>query len=137
MPQPIAQLVADLLDAWNAHDLARAETFYAPDFVGIDVGQPTPQHGPHERCAVLASYIRAFPDLHFSGETIVQGNRATLIWTMYGTHQGTLMRIPPTGRGVAVRGVSVLTIEQGKVQRGLNIWDTAGLLRGLGLLPEL
>ena len=47
------------------------------------------------------------------------------------------MRIPPTGREVAVRGVSILTIADGKVTHGETIWDTAGLLRALGLLPEL
>ena len=137
MTRPIAQLVGELLDAWNAHDVELAATFYAPDYVGVDVGQAAPQHGPRRRCAVLASYIRAFPDVHFSGETIIEGNRATLIWTMCGTHLGTFMRIPPTGRRVEVRGVSILTITDGKVQHSLNIWDTAGLLRGLGLLPDL
>lgn len=137
MPESITQLVNDLLDAWNAHDLARAETFYAADYTGVDVGQAAPQHGPRGRGAVLATYIRAFPDVSFSGDILVQGERAVLVWTMHGTHRGTFMRIPPTGRRVQVRGVSILTIRDGKVKDGLNIWDTAGLLRGLGLLPEL
>ncbi len=137
MSQSIAQLVSDLLDAWNAHDLARVEAFYAPDYVGIDVGQAEAQHGPRQRRAVLAAYIRAFPDVQFSGDILVQDNRAVLVWIMCGTHHGTFMRIPPTGRRVEVRGVSVLTIRDDKVQHGLTIWDTAGLLRGLGLLPEL
>jgi hypothetical protein len=47
------------------------------------------------------------------------------------------MRIPPTGCDIAVRGISVLTVENGKVTRGLYIWDVAGLLRSIGLLPEL
>jgi hypothetical protein len=47
------------------------------------------------------------------------------------------MHIPPTGRKIAVRGISVLTIENGKITRGLYVWDAAGLLRTIGLLPEL
>jgi hypothetical protein len=47
------------------------------------------------------------------------------------------MNIPPTGRSVEIRGVSMLTIKDNQVQRGLYIWDVAGLLRALGLLPEL
>lgn len=137
MPSQIAGLVAELLAAWNSHNIERMETFYAPDYVGEDVGQARPQHGPQERSRVLASYIRAFPDLHFTGETIVENNRAALAWTMTGTHRGTLMHIPPTGRRICVRGVSLLTIEDGRVTHGSTIWDTAGLLRALGLLPEL
>jgi steroid delta-isomerase-like uncharacterized protein len=137
MADDIAQFVMDLLAAWNAHDLDRVASFYAPDFIGIDVGQAKPQRGPRERCVVLAGYMHAFPDLSFTGEALVEGQRAVLSWTMRGTHRGTLMRIPPTGREVAVRGVSILTIADGKVTHGETIWDTAGLLRALGLLPEL
>ena len=137
MAEVIELWVADLLETWNSHDIERIAAFYAPDYVGEDVGQAQQQHGPHERCRVLASYVQAFPDLHFSGESIIQDNRVALVWSMTGTHHGTLMRIPATGRRINVRGVSLLTIEDGKVTRGLNIWDTAGLLRALGLLPEL
>ncbi|HEX6291560.1 MAG TPA: ester cyclase [Herpetosiphonaceae bacterium] len=137
MERAIEVLVADLLAAWNSHDVERVATFYAPDYLGEDVGQGQPQHGPQGRIRVLTSYIRAFPDLHFTGEAIVQDSRAALSWTMTGTHHGTLMRIPPTGRRIRVQGVSLLTIEDGKVTHGLNVWDTAGLLRALGLLPEL
>jgi ketosteroid isomerase-like protein len=102
-----ARLVKDLLDAWNAHDVERAASFYAPDYVGEDVGQAAPQRGAHQRVHVLAAFTRAFPD------------------------------IPPTGREIEVRGVSLLTVEDGKITHGLNVWDTAGLLRALRLLPEL
>jgi steroid delta-isomerase-like uncharacterized protein len=137
MAQENARIVMDLLAAWNDHDVERAATFYAPHYEGCDVGQSQPQRGSHERTRVLASYIRAFPDLRFTGETLVDGERVALIWTMRGAHHGRLMNIPPTGRTVEIRGVSVLTIENGKITRGLTIWDTAGLLRALHLLPEL
>jgi steroid delta-isomerase-like uncharacterized protein len=137
MADVIELWVADLLETWNSHDIERIASFYAPDYIGEDVGQAQKQHGPQERSRVLASYVHAFPDLHFSGESIIQDNRVALVWSMTGTHHGTLMRIPATGRRINVRGVSLLTIEDGKVIRGLTIWDTAGLLRALGLLPEL
>ncbi len=54
-----------------------------------------------------------------------------------GARTGEPMRIPPTGHNISVRGTSVLTIENGKVTRGLYLWDVAGLLRSIGLLPEL
>jgi predicted ester cyclase len=70
-------------------------------------------------------------------EMVVQGNRVAVVWKARGTHQGTLMNIPATGRPVAVRGVTLLTVAEGKVSRALYLWDVAGLLRDLGLLPEL
>ena len=137
MPDDITQTMAKLIEALNAHDLAEVATFYAPDYIGEDIGQAKLQHGPRERVSILAVYIRAFPDLRYTGETITEDNRAAFLWTMHGTHRGTLMRIPPTGKTVEVQGVSVLTFNAGKISHGLNIWDMAGLLRVLGLLPEL
>jgi steroid delta-isomerase-like uncharacterized protein len=126
-----------LIEAWNAHDSERAALFYAEDYHGTDVSQLQPQVGRAARVRVLESYIRAFPDLHFTGDSIVEDERAVLIWTMSGTQRGAFMGIPATGRFVEVRGVSILTIENGLIARGTNIWDTAGLLRALHLLPEL
>jgi hypothetical protein len=47
------------------------------------------------------------------------------------------MNIPPTGHMVKVRGTSLIVVEGGKIRRALRIWDLAGLLRDLKLLPEL
>jgi steroid delta-isomerase-like uncharacterized protein len=137
MSQSIAQLLEELLAAWNDHDPARAGLFYAEDYYGTDVGQHEPQIGREARMQVLKSYIHAFPDLHFTGESVVEGNRAVLIWTMHGTHGAPILGIPATGRLIKVQGVSILTIEGRLITRGVTIWDTAGFLRALKLLPEL
>ncbi len=68
---------------------------------------------------------------------VIQGDRAAVAWTARGTHRGELLRIPPSGRVVTVRGMSLLTVERNLVVRALSIWDVAGLLRAIGLLPEL
>ncbi len=137
-PGGIGQLVEDLLDAWNAHDTGRITTFYAPEYEGVDVGEAEPQRGPQAISRSVDRYLRAFPDLRFVEEDVViQGDRAVVVWTAHGTHGGKLMHIPPTGRKIAVRGISVLTIENEKITRGLYVWDAAGLLRAIGLLPEL
>jgi len=133
-----ARLVRELLEAWNAHDIERIKTFYTPEYEGVDVGQAEPQRGPQSMPRNVERYLQAFPDLRFVEEDIVaKGGRAVLVWKAYGTHRGRLMNIPPTGRNVVVRGTSVLTVEDSKVVRGLYVWDVAGLLRSIGLLPEL
>jgi steroid delta-isomerase-like uncharacterized protein len=134
----IERFITDLLDALNAHDVERLVSFYAPDFEEVDVGQARPQRGLDGLRRTASRYFRAFPDLQFTrDDLIVQAPRAVLIWTMRGTHQGALMNIPPTGRAVAVRGTSVLTVENGKIKNSLRVWDMAGMLRALGLLPDL
>jgi steroid delta-isomerase-like uncharacterized protein len=137
-PEQVARFVRDLLETWNAHDLGRLEAFYALDYEGSDVGQAGPQRGPQSVSQSLERYLRAFPDLRFvEKDLIVQGERAVLVWEARGTHAGKLMNIPPTGRRIAVCGTSLLTVDGGRISRGLYVWDVAGLLRSIGLLPEL
>ena len=47
------------------------------------------------------------------------------------------MRVPPTDRRIEVCGVTLLTVQDGKIVRGLYLWDMAGLLRSMKLLPDL
>jgi hypothetical protein len=47
------------------------------------------------------------------------------------------MNIPPTGRQVRVRGVSLMRLKNGRIKSARRIWDLAGMLRTFGLLPEL
>jgi steroid delta-isomerase-like uncharacterized protein len=131
-------LITELMSVWNAHNVDRAVQFYAPDYEGIDVAEAVPQRGPDGLRRTMERYLQAFPDLRFTEETtVIQGDHVALFWTVQGTHKGALMNIPPTGRSIQVRGVSLLTMLHGKVARALYIWDVAGLLRGIGLLPEL
>ena len=136
---PLAERIAEeLLHAWNSHDIDRIVEFYAADFEGEDISQAAIQRGLEGIRGTVERYFQAFPDLEFTEcETIVQGNRTVQRWKAQGTHKGTLMNIPATGRRVEVHGASFLTVEGGKVTRATMLWDVAGMLRGIGLLPDL
>jgi steroid delta-isomerase-like uncharacterized protein len=102
------------------------------------VARAQPQVGPDPVRRTLLYYLRAFPDLQVTlDDALVNGERVAMYWTWTGTHRGTFMNIPATGHRVTVRGTSLVTLKDGKIQRALRIWDLAGLLRDLKLLPEL
>lgn len=124
--------------AWNSHNLESVLRFYSPEFVGSDVGQPVLRRGHPGLREMLKTYWQAFPDLQFVvTDKLVEGSRLAIVWVAEGTHQGPIMNIPPTGHRVRVRGMSVINVENELVVRGQYIWDMAGMLRHLGLLPEL
>jgi steroid delta-isomerase-like uncharacterized protein len=131
-------LAEELVDAWNSHDFAQVAPFYSPEYEGLDVSQASPQMGLEGLRAGLNTYWRAFPDLHFTLEsTVTEGEQMSLFWRAHGTHLGPILNIPATGRTVTVQGVALHRMRDGLVVHCLYIWDTAGLLRSLGLLPEL
>jgi steroid delta-isomerase-like uncharacterized protein len=131
-------LVTELMAAWNAHDPDKVESFYTSDCEEIDVAAREPFRGSAMIRKLMKYYLRGFPDVVVSmDELICNGDQAALVWTFRGTHQGRFMNIPPTGRRVEVRGTTTFTVCEGRIHRVLRIWDLAGLLRGIGLLPEL
>ena len=132
------QLTQELISAWNAHDTRRVAAFFADSYVGEDVGMHGLLRGPRDVRRYVAYNLLGFPDLHFDlHDTIAQEDRVALVWTVHGTHKGRVMNIPPTGARVSVKGVSVLTIRDRLIVHSLRVWDVAGMLRHLGLLPDL
>lgn len=136
--EALRQLAHDLIAAWNDHDARRVASYFAEDYVGDDVTVAGQMRGPCDvRCYVTYHFL-GFPDLRFElHDTIAQGNRIALIWTVRGTHKGKVMNIPPTGAQIEARGISVLTVKDGKIVHSLRVWDVAGMLRYIGLLPDL
>ena len=138
MNQNPAVYVQNLTDAWNSHELDAVLPYYSEDYEGVDIAGPHVQYGRTAVKEMLLRYWQAFPDLCFTVQnTVAQENRIAISWCAVGTHQGQIMHIPATGHKVEVRGMSVIDIENDLVVRGQYIWDLAGMLRHLGLLPEL
>lgn len=134
----LARLAAQLTAAWNAHDPQAAAALCAADYEGENVGEAMPHRGPEGMASSIAIYLTAFPDLHFTvDEVVIEGDRVVQGWRADATHSGPLMNIPASGRSIHVRGASLLTFRAGKLWRAIYIWDVAGLLREIGLLPEL
>ena len=134
----MSDLVMQLLEAWNSHDIEQTMGLYGSDHVVIDIAEATTRYGLDGIRHSMGRYFQAFPDLKFRADEILyDGSRVTLVWTAHGTHGGALMHIPPTGRRVTVRGVTLLTIVGDMVRRSESLWDVAGLLRAIGLLPDL
>jgi steroid delta-isomerase-like uncharacterized protein len=112
--------------------------YYSADYVGTDVSEPRQQHGLDGIRHTIRRYMQAFPDLQVvREEMIVEGSRAAVKMTAQGTHQGSIMNVPATGRPTQVHGVAFLAFEDGKIAQASYLWDVAGFLWSIGLLPDL
>ena len=137
-PERIAEILHTLVQGWNTNDVEAVVAIYAPEFVEEDVALAKPTRGAESVRLLMRLYRRAFPDLLIeSDDLVIQDDCAAFSWILSGTHRGTLMNIPPTGRRVRVRGISMIHFENGLVVRAVRVWDLAGMIRTFGLLPEL
>ena len=131
-------ILADLIDAWNEHDADRVVSFFAPEYTGTDASEPGEQHGPAGIRQTVQRYLAAFPDLTINQDQVVLcGESAAIQMTVRGTHQGNIMHIPASGRLTEIQGVAFLKFEQARIIQASYLWDVAGFLRTIGLLPDL
>ncbi len=131
-------LIERLFAMWNSQDAALAFEIYSEEYCGIDLTNQTRINGPAGVTRQLERFYQALPDLEFKYEQVIfENDRVAVYWSARGTHRGTLLNIPPTGRVVQINGVSWLRERNGKFAHGVHMWDMAALLRAVGLLPEL
>ncbi|HSN75915.1 MAG TPA: ester cyclase [Anaerolineae bacterium] len=132
------QRVNELVEAWNSHDLARVTAFYCEDCYVLDVALAQPLIGREAVRLMFEGYYQAFPDLELTPSDVIgDDDRVALFWTATGTHRGSIMNIPASGRPISAQGVNRLVLRSGLVCTTNTIWDVAGMLRGIGLLPDL
>ena len=68
---------------------------------------------------------------------IADGDKVVTRWTGRGTHDGDLMGVAPTGKQVTVSGLTLSRLANGKVVEEYTNWDTFGMMKQLGVVPEL
>ena len=84
----------------------------------------------------ISMYFTAFPDARLSIEDMIaEGDTVTVRQMFYGTHQGELMGIPPTGKQVSATGMTLIRIANGKAVEQWANYDDLGMLQQLGVIP--
>jgi len=130
-------LVRASLEAINRRDIEAAAALRAADSVWQAPGGQR-AFGPDGWRDVVATYISAFPDLHFTIDDLVaEGDKVAARFTAHGTFRGELAGVSPTGRTASVACVMITRIENGKIADEFEVWDQLAMFQDLGALSEL
>lgn len=125
-------------EVWNKGNIDAVDQLIASEFLDHDpANPPNLPPGAAGLKQHVAAMRAAFPDVHFTVEDmVVAGDKVVTRWTVRGTHKGALMGIPPTNKQVAVTGIWIDRIANGRIVEEWANWDTIGLLRQLGAPPR-
>jgi len=94
--------------------------------------------GPSAYRRQVERFLNGLPDLHFDvHETISEGDRLVVYWTITGTHCGEFLGVPATNRKVSFSGITINQIRNGKIIESTVIWDGLGLLEQFGVALPL
>ena len=106
----------------------------APSYRAHLGGNPAMDRAAHEGFAL--GFYGAFPDLHHVIEHVVATEDAVVVrFVLHGTNSGSLFGMPATGRAATIACIAMLFVENGKVVTLKAVFDEAGMLRQLGVLP--
>jgi steroid delta-isomerase-like uncharacterized protein len=131
-------LAERVIDGWNSRQPEIILSMYSPDYELEDITAGRIRHGWEGLHQWIKSVFSAFPNLSYSLlDYVEKDDQLVLHWVAKGHHHGPLMKIPATGKAVEMNGMSILTLKDGKFIKGKVIWDMAGLLRQIGLLPQI
>lgn len=116
-------------------DIAAAHALLAADF-SLHVPLPVTGTGVEAINAVITSCRGAFGGLHVTIEDMVaEGDKVTCRFTARGVHSGEFMGVPPTGKKIAMTGIEIFRLKDGKIA---ELWGEAnlmGLAQQLGVMP--
>jgi steroid delta-isomerase-like uncharacterized protein len=108
------------------------DQLYADDFVDDSPG------GGKGRDLIKTAVIgfhKAFPDLRIEIEDAFSvDDKVVLRYTAHGTQTGTYYEIPPSGKAVAVRGITIFQISNGRVKTEWTEYDRLGVMRQVGAI---
>ncbi len=128
-------IVQRAFDCWNKRELpAIAELFsdciYHSPATGDLVGRDYTRY--------FTSLLNAFPDGWLTVlDQIEEGEKVVVRWSFTGTHKRELMGIAPTGKQIAMTGMSIIRLRNGKIVEAWEEWDNLGLMQKLGILPAV
>jgi steroid delta-isomerase-like uncharacterized protein len=125
-----------LYDRINAGDVDGFATNLADGFVEHE---ETPGLAP-TRDGVRAFFgmqLAAFPDLRMDVEDVVaNGDKVVARVRLTGTHQGELMGMPATGKGVDVQLIDMFRFgADGLVHEHWGVMDALAMMQQLGVVP--
>ena len=127
-----AAIAEKWIAAWNSHNPDKMLAVFTDDVFYEDVAFGEVSHGSAEFRKFAASEFEGVPDLELKlVRANVHGGHGTIEWIFSGTDKGVFK----TGKKFSVRGVSVIDVRDGRIARSLDFYDSATIMRQVGVLP--
>jgi len=122
----------------NRGDLEAAKELFAGDYIFHSAGGLDMQGleaGVNKPVTMMRT---AFPDLHFTVlEMIAEGDMVAHRWSGTGTQQGDYMGFSPSDKKIAMTGIVLSRIVDGKIAEDWSNGDDLGVMQQIGAIPVM
>lgn len=131
-----ANKLLDTIQAgWNTKDWGTLESCHTADW--IDHTSPVGMNTLAALEGMFGLFTTSFPNLEMNiSQTIVCGNEVAYLYSVKGTHEADFMGIPPTGKEIDIRGMTMLKMTDGRCSEAWGLMDQLTMMKQLGVIPE-
>ena len=118
------KIVEEYFAAWDAHNTDAILATFASDGSYSD-----PVGGKNLSGQKYVDYVNslftAFPDLKLEliSNKIASNGMVSAPWLLFGTHQGPVGELEPTGKAIILPGCDFIEVENGKIKQVLGYFD--------------
>ena len=83
-----------------------------------------------------SSFLTGFPGAQLiADDMIIENNMVAVRYRVEAAHRGEFMGVPPTGKQVLLKGITIMRFEGDEVAERWNEADFLGLVQQLGIIP--
>ena len=128
------RIVRSIYDAFNARDIPKLASLFAPDAVTTDMGSGRTYNGFDGFMEWVGPFAAALPDSTATpGLIVANGDWVATEHVGEGTHTGTFTaphgeEFPPSNRRVEIRFAEFFRLRDGKVAEFRAYWDSGSVL---------
>jgi predicted ester cyclase len=132
------KLVQDLIKDWNALNgdeaklRALCDKYLAPSYVRHSSSGDLDRE---KQIQTFMSLISAIPYNITIDDLVAEDDKVVMRYTGKGTHKGTFMGVPPSGKKVVQTAIMISKIAGGKIVEEWEQFDTMSFMTQLGAIP--
>jgi steroid delta-isomerase-like uncharacterized protein len=124
------KFVAEVLNGGN---FSVAPDYLAPGVVTHN-GFPGQEPGAEGFIAALKAFHGAFPDLRAElTHVVAEGEQVVGRFEITGTHRGSFLGMPATGRKVRYEEIAIVRLADGRIAEHWSVADALAILQQLGM----
>jgi steroid delta-isomerase-like uncharacterized protein len=121
---------------WEEGNIHLVDELLGPDYINHSPGIPDQPTGPKGVKAVVTMFRSGMPDLRVVIEDLIaEGDKVAVRYTLEGTHEGELFGVPPTGRRLSIKSITVERVSDGKIREHWRVTDSLDMMQQLGAIP--
>jgi steroid delta-isomerase-like uncharacterized protein len=129
------QLFKQFMEAENSHDVERVLALVTDDVVIEDVTWGIVMKGKDGVRQGYTDFIKVVPDFKLEPKSRIITDKSFAVELVFsGTHKGDFPGLPATGKRFSIRDCSFGELQNGKVKGRRDYWDSASMLRQLGVM---